>query len=108
VSRTLGLAFSNPNNQPTSVTNLSVTIASISQTATAKAQGLPCTAADFAITQYSGPYPLSLPTGSSSLTSVGVPASQWPKISMLDTTANQDGCKGASLVLTYSGSGQGN
>jgi hypothetical protein len=37
-----------------------------------------------------------------------VPASQWPKISMLDTTANQDGCKGASLVLTYSGSGQGN
>ncbi|WP_249335922.1 hypothetical protein [Sinomonas gamaensis] len=108
VSRTLGLAFSNPNNQPISVTNLSVTIASISQTATAKAQGLPCTAADFAITQYSGPYPLSLPTGSSSLTSVGVPASQWPKISMLDTTANQDGCKGASLVLTYSGSGQGN
>jgi hypothetical protein len=27
---------------------------------------------------------------------------------MLDTSANQDGCKGASLVLTYSGSGQGN
>lgn len=108
VSRTLGLAFSNPNNQSLSVTNLSVTIASISQTATAKAQGLPCTAADFAIAQYSGPYPLALPSGSSSLTSLGVASSQWPKISMLDTAANQDGCKGASLVLTYSGSGQGN
>jgi hypothetical protein len=108
VSRTLGLAFSNPNNQSLSVTNLSVTIASISQTASAKASGLPCTAADFAVTQYNGPYPLALPSGNSSLTSLGVPTSQWPRISMLDTSANQDGCKGASLVLNYSGSGQGN
>jgi len=29
-------------------------------------------------------------------------------VGMLDTSANQDGCKGASLQLSYSGSGQGN
>jgi hypothetical protein len=108
VSQPIGLTLSNPNSQSLSVTNLSVTISSITRTSTAVAQGLPCTAADFAITQYSGPYPLAIPAGSASLSSLGIPSSQWPKISMLDTSANQDGCKGVSLVLAYSGSGQGN
>ena len=50
VSQPIGLTLSNPNNQSLSVTNLSVTISSITRTSTAVAQGLPCTAADFAIT----------------------------------------------------------
>lgn len=108
VSQSLGLSFSNPNNQGISVTNLSVTISGITRTAAAVAGNLPCTAADFTVVQYSGPYPIALPSGSSSLSSLSVPSSQWPRLAMLDTSANQDGCKGATIALAYSGSGQGN
>ena len=77
-------------------------------TRSAEAGNLPCTAADFTVTQYSGPYPLAVPPGTSSLSGLGVPAAAWPQVGMLDTSANQDGCKGATLQLSYSGSGQGN
>ena len=108
LTRPLGLAFSNPNSQPLSITNLSVTLTGVTRTADAVSKGLPCTVADYAVTQYSGPYPLVAPVGASSLASLAVPSSQWPKVSMLDTAANQDGCKGATLQMAYSGSGQGN
>lgn len=106
VTLPVGLSITNPNNQPLSVTNLSVALAGVTQTSTAVAKGLSCSVADFAVTQYSGPYPQTVPAGgTASLASLGVPTSQWPKITMLDTAANQDGCKGATLQLAYSGSG---
>ncbi|WP_246036175.1 hypothetical protein [Sinomonas susongensis] len=108
VSQPLGLSFSNPNNQGISITNLSVTVMGITRSAAAIAGNLPCTTADFAVVQYSGPYPVSIPSGNSSLSSLAVPGSQWPKLTMLDRPANQDGCKGATIALSYSGSGQGN
>ncbi|AMM34136.1 hypothetical protein SA2016_3476 [Sinomonas atrocyanea] len=102
----VGLSITNPNNQPLSVTNLSVTLTGVTQTSDAVAKGLPCSVADFAVTQYTGPYPQTIPAGgTASLASLGVPSSQWPQIKMLDTAANQDGCKGATLQLAYSGSG---
>ncbi len=108
LSKPLALSFSNPNSQPLSITNLSVTLTGVTRAADAVSKGLPCSIADYAVTQYSGPYPLAAPVGTSSFASMGVPGSQWPKVSMLDTTANQDGCKGATLLLGFSGSGQGN
>ncbi|MEA5453772.1 hypothetical protein SPF06_03465 [Sinomonas sp. JGH33] len=108
LSKPLALGFSNPNSQTLAITNLSVTLTGVTRTADAVSKGLPCSIADYAVTQYSGPYPLAAPVGTSSLASLGVPSSQWPKVSMLDTTANQDGCKGATLLLGFSGSGQGN
>lgn len=72
------------------------------------ARNLPCSSADFAVTQYRGSYPLAVPTGTSSLSGLGVAQQAWPRVGMLDSSANQDGCKGAALQLTYSGSGQGN
>ena len=106
VTQPVGLSISNPNNQALSVTNLSVTLTGVTRTATAVAKNLPCTVADFAVAQYSGPYPQTVAAGgTASLASLGVPTSQWPKITMLDTAANQDGCKGATLQLAYSGSG---
>jgi hypothetical protein len=38
-----------------------------------------------------------------SLSSLNVPQSDWPVITMIDTNTNQDACEGASLTLTYSG-----
>lgn len=108
VSKPVGLAFSNTNNQGISATNLSVTVSGVTRTQAAIAKNLPCSVADFAVTQYSGPYPLALPSGSSTLGSLSVPMGQWPQLAMLDTSANQDGCKGATITLAYSGSGQGN
>ncbi|MEV6416804.1 hypothetical protein [Kribbella sp. NPDC051718] len=108
VSRPLNLTLTNPNNKPLSITNLTVTVQTVTRTAYAIAHSQPCTAADYAVVQYSGSYPLTVPAnGSTSLSSLGVSTSAQPKVSMLNTALNQDGCKGVTLTLAYSGSGQG-
>ena len=104
----LDLQINNPNSKALSLTNISVAVAGVTRSADAVAKNLACTAADFTVTQYTGPYPLSVPTGTNSLSGLRLAASVWPGVGMLDTSANQDGCKGATLQLTYSGSGQGN
>ncbi len=108
LSSTLDLTLANPNKKPLSVTNLTVTVKTVTRTAYAVSHNQPCTTADYAVTQYSGSYPLTVPgNGSASLSSLGVSTSARPKVSMLNTAVNQDGCKGATLTLAYSGSGQG-
>jgi hypothetical protein len=110
-STLLDLQINNPNNKSLSVTNLSVAIAGVTRSADAAAKNLACSAADFSITQYSGPYPLAVPPSTStnsSLSGLRVAQSAWPRVGMLDSSRNQDGCKGATLQLAYSGSGQGN
>lgn len=108
-SAALDLQISNPNNKSLSLTNLSVAVAGVTRSAGAVAKNLACTAADFIVTQYSGPYPITVPPStSSSLSTLRVAQSAWPRVGMLDSSKNQDGCKGATLQLTYSGSGQGN
>jgi hypothetical protein len=105
----LDLVITNPNKKDLALTNLSVSIKSVTRTADAIARNLQCGTADYTVTQYSGPYPLTVPAGSTKLLSVLVPTStKWPQVRMIDTPANQDGCKGATLQLVYSGSGQGN
>ncbi|MDP9887377.1 COG1470 family protein [Pseudarthrobacter enclensis] len=104
----LDLQISNPTGKPLSVTNLSVAITGVARSADAVAKNLACTPQDFTVTQFSGAYPVAVPTGSSSLSTIGVAQAAWPRVGMLDTSANQDGCKGATLQLAYSGSGQGN
>lgn len=106
-SRSLDLGFTNPD-KGIDVGNLTVSITGVVRTAKAIAANLPCTAQDYSVMQYSGRYPLTAPSGSSSLSQLGVPPAQWPRIAMLDTPHLQDGCKGAVLQLAYSGSGQGN
>jgi hypothetical protein len=107
-SRALDLQILNPNTKPLSLTNISVSLAAVNRTAEAISRNLPCTLADYTVTQYSGPYPLSAPEGTSSLSGLGIVQTRLPQVAMLDTRTNQDGCKGATLQLSYSGSGQGN
>lgn len=99
----IDLTLSNPDRVPLSVTNLTVTIRSV-----LPRPGRSCTASDYAVSQYTGPYPLVLPGGSSrSLTRLGVSAQLWPKTTFVNRPVNQDGCRGARVELGYLGTGQG-
>jgi hypothetical protein len=105
----LNLTVSNPNKKTLSVTNLTVTVQSVARTSYAVSHSQPCSTSDYTVTQFTGPYPLTVPAnGSASLSDLGVPSSAWPKVTLIDRPVNQDGCKGATLALAYSGSGQGN
>jgi hypothetical protein len=108
ISRAVDLQISNPQNKSIAVTNLSMEISQVVRTSAAVAANLPCTAADYQVTQYSGAYPLTVEPGTRSLSGLGVAQAKWPQIKMLDTNKLQDGCKGATLQLTYTGTGQAN
>lgn len=104
----LNLSIANPNNKSLALSSLSVSVANVTRNQAAVAAGLPCTPGDYVVTNYSGQYPLTVPVGTSTLQSLGLPQNLWPRIAMLDTNLNQDGCKGATLQLAYSGAGEGN
>ncbi|MFJ6455216.1 hypothetical protein [Paenarthrobacter sp. NPDC091669] len=108
VTRSVDLLISNPNNKAIAVSNLTVAISQVVRTPAAVAANLPCTPADYTLAQYSGTYPLTVAPGSRSLSSLGVPEPKRPQITMLDTSQLQDGCKGATIRLTFSGTGQAN
>ncbi|MGO4583007.1 hypothetical protein AB4Z38_03830 [Arthrobacter sp. 2RAF6] len=104
----IDLQLANPGNTNLNVTGLTVSVTGITRTAQATANNRPCNPSDYAVTQFSGSYPITAPPGNSSLSGSGIPAAQWPQIKMLNSSLNQDGCKGATLQLSYSGTGQGN
>ncbi|GAA3317626.1 COG1470 family protein [Arthrobacter ramosus] len=104
----INLQLANPGNSSLNVTGLTVSVTGITRTAQAVANNRPCNPSDYVITQFSGSYPIAAPPGNSSLSTSGIPANQWPQIKMLNSSLNQDGCKGATLQLSYSGTGQGN
>lgn len=108
VSVPVNLSLTNQNKKQISISNLTVTISSVTRTAAAVAAGRPCGLADYAVVQYSGPYPLTVGgLATATLADLGVTPAARPQVRMLDTTTNQDGCKGATLGLRYTGSGQG-
>src|SRR6202035_5567962 len=73
ITTPLDLVLANPNRKPLSVTNLTVTVQSVTRTTTAIAHNLACTPADYTVAQYSGPYPLTVPdNGNASLSGLGV------------------------------------
>jgi hypothetical protein len=63
----------------------------------------PCTAADFKLTQFSGAYSFYVPQGTSTLSTLGFAPTTWPTVQMINRAANQDGCKGATVNLSYTG-----
>ena len=113
----IDVAFASPNAgnggvgvDGSQVSSLTVAIASVTGGSNSP---YTCTAADFVVTQYSGPYPFYVPFGASSLSSIMplLPLAEYPSIRMIDRhdtvpgdgTGNQDGCKGATIHLTYTG-----
>lgn len=102
VSLPLDLVLTNPNPVPINVSALTVTVGGTSNEAACS--GLQ----NYEAVQFSGAYPLVLPANSSrSLEDLGVPQGQWPKVRMKNLPVNQDGCKGVTVNLQYSGTANG-
>lgn len=102
----LDLTLTNPYGHYMTVTRLSATVSAV--VAPAAGMDRPCTRDDFAVEQFSGPLPLDLPASATkSLGELGIPTRQMPAVRMLNTDLNQDGCKNATLTLTYTGTAEG-
>jgi hypothetical protein len=85
-----------------SITGLDVRLASVS--ASRPGSALDCSASDFSVEQFSGAPGFTLHAGSrASLGELGFGPAEWPQVAMRDLPVNQDGCKGASLTLEFSG-----
>lgn len=96
----LNLKLTNPNNQTLNVTNLTVAITGTNMPG--------CTVSrNFAVEQFSGTYPLIVPARTSRTLGKLTPLRTFPKIHMKNLATNQDACKGSTLALSYSGTGQG-
>ena len=98
----LDLELTNRESTDISISSLSVDLASAAGPQASAAH--PCRPADFLIGQFSGGLGFTLPASSSaSLSELGFRPAEWPEVSMLNLLVNQDGCKQASLDLSFSG-----
>ena len=102
----LDLTISNSSHAPIVVTELKVTVSAVD--APNASALLPCSAADFDVRQVDKQFTLVVNTKSTrALSQLGLPSTAWPQIGMpLDESRNQDGCKGASLTLSYTAVGR--
>lgn len=67
----------------------------------------PCDVDDFAVIQLSGYDELIVEAGvTTTLTELGIPREDWPRVHMVDAEHNQDGCKNATFSLAYSAVGR--
>jgi len=99
----LDLTLTNLTATAMTATHLRVTVSQVS--APNSSASLPCSVSDFTVTQAADVFTVALAAHeSTSLSARGVPSSQWPQIGMINSAANQDGCKNASLTLTFTGS----
>ena len=103
----INLSFANPNPAGSGaagvrVGKITVKISAVSASAATPLR--PCTPADFAVTQFAGTYPFEIPHGNSTLQSLGFAAEIWPTVRLVDRPVNQDGCKGATITISYRGS----
>jgi hypothetical protein len=98
----LDLTLTNLGSAAMTVVDLHVAISHV--TAPNATPSQPCSVNDFAAAQVANGFSVALGSfESTSLSARGISSSQWPQISMLNTAANQDGCKGATLTLSFSG-----
>ena len=100
IASKIDVTFSNTNSDTVKVSTLTVSITTVTG-----GTGVPrsCTAADYALTNYTGSS-FFIPVGSSSLSTIipAIPSSTWPTIRMLDT-GDQSGCRTAVVHLHFTG-----
>jgi hypothetical protein len=101
----LNLSITNPLDTALAVSMLLVEVDAVdAPNATAEH---PCTVDDFAVDQLTADDEWIIAADSAStLSELGVSREDWPTVRMLDTEANQDGCKDATLSLSYSAVGR--
>jgi hypothetical protein len=101
----LNLTINNPNPVSINVNSLTATVSGISGGSNTPN---PCTSGDFNIVQINpAALPFTAPPGTSTLSADGVTTANQPTLQMIDQPWNQNGCKGATLTLSYSGSATG-
>jgi hypothetical protein len=101
-AQSVDLALTNPNPRAISVRRLVVKIGQVR--APQATPTLPCSAADFSVSQFAGRYPLRVAAHRTDhLSTLGVPAAKGPQLVMLDRPVNQDGCQGATVTLSFAG-----
>ncbi len=89
-SQPVDLTLENPHSSALIISRLAVGIAAIH--APDETASRPCTAADFEVAQFSGAYGFAVPASSRrSLSELGIPRAQWPRITMSNRPVNQDG-----------------
>ena len=96
----LDLRLTNPTSYAVSVSALTVSIHTVD--APRSDPEHPCTPDDFVLHQ--APSGLTVDVAartSSTLLELGTSRADWPRVSMLNSSRNQDGCKGASVALGY-------
>jgi hypothetical protein len=98
----LNLTLTNLESTDLAIADLNVRVASVS--GPQRSSTHTCEPDDFSVEQFSGTPGFTLPAASSAdLGELGFEPSEWPTVSMLDRPVNQDGCKGASLSLSFTG-----
>jgi len=100
----LDLTFMNPHDSALTITDLNVTIQSVSAPNATDAHA--CAFDDFVVNQASGDLEVTVASeATSTLDGLGLAHETWPSVGMLDRSVNQDGCKGSTLTLAYAASG---
>jgi hypothetical protein len=95
----INLVLKNHRRHAVTLTSVAVSIKAVR--APHATPSLPCTIRDFAVGGYRGSF--KAPPGRSTLRRDGVPIARWPTLRMVNRSANQDGCKGATVELAYRG-----
>lgn len=100
----LDLELTNPQGATLSATDFRV---SVREVKAPNADAVhPCEAGDFAVAQAAGDVEVTVEAGSTrTLSGAGLARTEWPQVGLIDRPTNQDGCKGATLVLAYTASG---
>lgn len=100
----LDLKITNPHDVTLVVTDLHVRIRDVSAPSSDTVR--PCHVGDFAVTQTAPDFEVTVEPGATlTLSSAGLPRTEWPQVGMINRPVNQDGCKGATLTLAYAASG---
>lgn len=100
VASPVEVILTNPHQVALTVTRLTVQIAEIR----ASPGRRPCLPTNFRVSQFSGRYGFAIAArGTTSLTELGIAEGDWPRLTMLDLSFNQDACKGVGLTLRITG-----
>jgi hypothetical protein len=104
ISVPLDLRFTNPHVEAMTVTHLKVTVRKL--TAPGAEPDHPCSVSDYALTQIADSVEIMLPpSATTGFRDLGIPEKRWPQVGMIYGESNQDGCRGATLKLSYSAFG---
>jgi hypothetical protein len=94
------LGFTNPNTFAITVSDVAVKVAGSSSAA--------CGASNFAVgSQFAGEVRLA-PGETKSLSQLGIPQANWPRVAMVNSPSSQNACESASVQLSYTGEATGN